>query len=107
MWQKTAADRERDKEVYGDPEYRRNRPAAWKRAGGRCELLEDGHRCGSRKRCQVDHITPVSQGGTHHLGNLRVLCGFHHAAKTAQEGGGYRRHRSPAGDPSLQVRTKW
>ncbi len=105
-WSKKPADRARDTAVYGSPEYKRNRQAAWKRAGGRCELLEEGKRCRSTKRCQVDHITPVSQGGTHHLDNLRVLCGYHHAQKTAQEGGGYRQRR-PKSDPPLQKRTTW
>jgi 5-methylcytosine-specific restriction enzyme A len=107
-WHKTADDRRRDAETYGSPEYRRNRQAALKRAGGRCELLEDGRRCGSRDRVQVDHIIPVSRHGTHHLDNLRALCRPHHDAKTAQEGGGYRRrNRAPESDPPLQVRTQW
>lgn len=112
-WEKSAADRERDKATYGDPEYRKNRRAALKRAGGRCELLLDnGHRCGSRDRVQVDHIIPVSQHGTHHLDNLRVLCKPHHAEKTAQEGKGYRKQGRGRGkrieeDPPLAARTKW
>lgn len=110
-WVKSREDRQRDNAVYNDPEYRKNRAIAWKRAGGRCEqLLDSGRRCGSRDRCQVDHIVPVSKGGTHHLGNLRVLCRSHHLAKTATEGGGYRkpgRRRTAAQDPALTVRTKW
>jgi len=70
--------------------------------------LTDGRRCGSRSRCQVDHIINVASGGTHHLDNLRVLCHQHHAEKTAQEGGGYRRRRAgPEADPPLQGRTTW
>ena len=107
-WRKTPADRQRDAEVYGSPEYRRNRPLALQRAGRRCELLAQGRRCGSRDRVSVDHITPVSQGGTHHLDNLRVLCKPHHLEKTAQEGGGYRRKRRRAAvDPPVQARTQW
>ncbi len=108
-WTKSPADRERDNHTYNDPEYRRNRPIAWIRADGRCEQLLGGRRCGSRNRCQVDHIIPVSQHGTHHLGNLRVLCKPHHNAKTAQEGGGYRRRgrNGPEADPPLQGRTNW
>jgi len=105
-WQNDPEKRRQDAQNYG-PEYKRNRAVAWRRAGGRCEHLDDGKRCGSRDRCQVDHIIPVSQHGTHHLDNLRVLCAFHHRAKTAQEGGGYRRGNKPAEDPSLQVRTVW
>lgn len=110
-WTKTRADRERDARIYGDPAYKRNRSLAITRAGGRCEQLLDGRRCGSRDRVSVDHITPVSQGGTHSLGNLRVLCTACHKAKTAQEGGGYRnpanRGNQAAADPPLQQRTRW
>lgn len=106
-WDKTREDRQRDARTYGSPEYRRNRAAALKRAAGRCENAEGGQRCGSRDRVQVDHVTPVSQGGTHHLGNLRVLCRRCHQRKTAQEGGGYRRKGPKAGDPALQQRTSW
>ena len=105
-WASDPGKRRQDALNYG-PEYKRNRAVAWRRAGGRCELLENGRRCGSRDRCQVDHITPVSQGGTHHVDNLRVLCAFHHRAKTAQEGKGYRGGRKPESDPVLQVRTRW
>lgn len=106
-WQKTPADRQRDNGTYGSAEYRANRPLAIKRAGGRCEWLDGGRRCGSRDRVSVDHITPASQGGTHHLGNLRVLCRAHHLAKTATEGKGYRSGKRKATDPPLQQRTRW
>ncbi len=108
-WTKTAADRERDAKVYGDPEYKRNRAIVRRRSGGRCEMLVGGRPCGSRDRVQCDHVIPVSQGGTHHLENLRDACHSHHARKTAQEGGGYRsrRRRTTAADPALTTRTKW
>jgi 5-methylcytosine-specific restriction endonuclease McrA len=106
-WQKTPEDRRRDAKAYQDPEYKRNRQLAWKRAGGRCELVADGRRCGSRDGCQVDHIIGLASGGTHHLDNLRVLCGHHHRIKTAQEGKGYRGGRRPKDPPALQVRTQW
>lgn len=107
-WQNDPETRRQADAFYSDPEYKRNRPLAWRRAGGRCELVTDGKRCGSRDRCQVDHIINRMAGGTHHLDNLRVLCRFHHNAKTAQEGGGYRRNRGrPKDDPVLQVRTQW
>ena len=34
---------------------------------------------------ECDHITPKSQGGTDHLGNLQAICTDCHNAKTAQE----------------------
>jgi 5-methylcytosine-specific restriction enzyme A len=103
-WRKTAEDRRRDRQVYGDREYQRNRQAALRRAGGRCE------QCRTRSRClQVDHIVPVSQGGTHALSNLQVLCsgpGSCHAAKTATEGNGARQGRI-ARDPPHRPSTIW
>jgi 5-methylcytosine-specific restriction protein A len=109
-WRKTPADRARDAKVYG-PEYRKNRALALKRAGGRCEqLLENGRRCGSRDRVQVDHVIPVTRNGTHHLENLRCLCAPHHRAKTATEGGGYRRSGGRGRgeiDPPASPRTRW
>jgi len=73
-WDNSPAKRAQDARVYGDPEYKRNRALAIHRAGGRCEHLDGGKRCNSRDRISVDHIKAVSQGGTHHLDNLRVLC---------------------------------
>jgi 5-methylcytosine-specific restriction protein A len=103
-WQKSADDRRRDQQVYGDREYQRNRKIVLARANGRCE------QCGTRsRRVQVDHVIPVSQGGTHQVGNLQVLCsgpGSCHARKTAAEGGGYRGNRAPR-DPPASPRTAW
>jgi len=101
-WQaKTREERRRDSRVYDDPEYQRNRRHALARAGGRCEKCSR-----SGRRLQVDHIIPVTQGGGHDEGNLQVLCsgpGSCHAAKTAQEGRGYR----SVTDPDHVERTKW
>jgi 5-methylcytosine-specific restriction protein A len=101
-WQKkTREERARDQRVYGDPEYQRNRAYALRRAAGRCD------KCGRPgRRLQVDHVIPLTQGGTHDEGNLQVLCsgpGSCHAAKTATEGGGY---RQPS-DPAHEQRTNW
>jgi hypothetical protein len=110
-WDNSPEKRARDKKTYADPEYRRNRAVAKRRANGTCEGCN--HRHG---RLQCDHDTPVSKGGTHHLDNLRMLCTGDgtcrcHERKTAREGGGYRqpgRNRgAPAPDPPLQQRTNW
>jgi 5-methylcytosine-specific restriction endonuclease McrA len=42
----------------------------WKRAKGRCAG------CGSFRRLQIDHVTPIAKGGTNAPENLRLLC-FH------------------------------
>lgn len=108
-WDNSPEKRERDKRVYGDPQYKANRKLALKRADGRCEEITGGRPCGSRDRVQVDHVIPVSQGGTHHLDNLRALCKPCHDRKTAQEGKGYRRggRKRREADPVLTPRTKW
>lgn len=109
-WNKTPEDRQHDKATYGSPEYRRNRPLAMQRAGGKCEHHDNGRQCGSTDHVSIDHITPVSQGGTHHLDNLAVKCARHHRQKTAQEGNrspARRRHKTTTTDPPLQRRTEW
>ncbi len=44
------------------------------RDGGMCTIAG----CRSRYRLQPHHITPRSQGGTHHPSNLTTLCWYHH-----------------------------
>jgi 5-methylcytosine-specific restriction endonuclease McrA len=39
--------------------------------------------CGSKKDLAVDHIVPLSQGGTNAISNLQVLCEIHHMEKHA------------------------
>lgn len=54
-------------------------------------LQRDGHQCQIRgPRCiiaatQVDHVIPVSQGGTDQLPNLQSVCPPCHKQKTARE----------------------
>lgn len=64
--------------------------AAKERAGYRCqETLPSGKRCPRDANhpdgIQVDHVAPVAEGGTHDLGNARVLCKWHHDKKTQAE----------------------
>lgn len=99
-WDKTPGDRQRDAQVYG-PEYRRNAALCKKRANGRCT------RCGKHTtRLEADHITPVTQGGGHDLGNLQALCLACHRAKTAREGGGWQRPKLVS-DPEPTPGTQW
>jgi hypothetical protein len=37
--------------------------------------------CGSNKNIQMDHVIPVSKGGTHGEGNLQPLCGSCNSSK--------------------------
>lgn len=59
------------------------RREVWRRAKGQCEFQVSEQtqatslsqrRCGSRHALEIDHITPLAQGGTHALTNLRLLC---------------------------------
>lgn len=54
------------------------------RAGGICEEVKHsrGTRC-TNPGVDVDHIEP---GDDHSLGNLRLLCRWHHKAKSSAEG---------------------
>jgi hypothetical protein len=42
-------------------------------------------RCGSHRGLTVDHITPVSKGGTDDLDNLQTLCGPCNSSKGARD----------------------
>lgn len=106
-WKKTDADRKAENAFYSDPVYLRNKAVVKRRAGGRCE------KCGHRHPTQCDHVIPHSRGGSHSAENLQMLCAGDgtckcHEAKTATEGGGFRRNgpRVPR-DPKPTPRTKW
>lgn len=104
-WTSDPAKRRRDQAVYGT-DYRRARDQARRRASGRCEHCQHPH-----GRLECDHIIPVTQGGTHALANLRMLCKGPgtcrcHERKTATEGGGYRQSHAAA-DPAPAVRGWW
>jgi len=80
------------------------RRATLERCGGRCEVLKkDGSRCRDKAQ-EVDHITP---GDDHRMANLRGICTWHHARKSALEGVAARReansilYRAPEVHPGL------
>ena len=52
----------------------------WQRDGGRCRYVDpvSRRRCNSQHLLQIDHIKPVSLGGTADPDNLRLLCFAHH-----------------------------
>jgi 5-methylcytosine-specific restriction endonuclease McrA len=60
------------------------RKAVWNRGQGQCELVQQGRRCSSRYRLEIDHIQPLSLGGSNDLSNLRLAC-WHHNQQQARE----------------------
>lgn len=84
---------------WDDSDRKQRLPANWaseivpevkRRAGGRCQkILPSGARC-PRLGTDVDHVIP---GDDHRYSNLRLLCGHHHAIKSAYEGVAGRRAR--------------
>jgi hypothetical protein len=55
------------------------RASAFKRDGNKCI------RCEATKRLEVDHIVPISQGGTADLDNLQILCVSCNRRKRAEQ----------------------
>lgn len=54
------------------------RRAVWARDEGRCRFVSaTGRRCEARCGLEIDHVRPVSLGGTNESGNLRLLCRAH------------------------------
>ena len=54
-------------------------------AVGECPFASLRFKQPEKDGMQLDHITPVSQGGTDDLSNLQALCAYCHAIKSAQE----------------------
>ncbi|MFC9591510.1 HNH endonuclease [Streptomyces sp. NPDC056944] len=64
-----------------------SRPKDWSRRRAQT-LARDRftcQRCGSLKELEVDHIVPVSRGGSWEPDNLWVLCKTCHKCKTRNE----------------------
>jgi TPP-dependent indolepyruvate ferredoxin oxidoreductase alpha subunit len=105
-WVKTAEDRQRDQQVYGSPEYRRNRALARRRANGTCEGCHHRH-----PQLQCDHITPKSSGAVSNaLSNLQMLCTGDgsckcHDKKTYAQRQGHR--GKGKSDPAPRIRRWW
>jgi len=55
------------------------RREVWTRDKGRCQYVDSGtgRTCNSRFALQLDHIHEFSNGGSHDLANLRLLCANH------------------------------
>ena len=51
------------------------RRTLWKRAQGQCERVsEEGTRCSSRYKLEIDHINPLATQGSNDISNLRYTC---------------------------------
>lgn len=68
--------------------YVRWRDAVVRRAGGRCQWVENGQRCTKGEphhRMFADHVHEISDGGDpFDVNNGCCMCGQHHAVKTTQ-----------------------
>lgn len=53
-------------------------PALIERDGNYCQ------RCGTTEKLSIDHIFPLSKGGTNEFGNLQLLCNKCNSAKGAR-----------------------
>ncbi|TMQ53373.1 MAG: hypothetical protein E6K73_01495 [Candidatus Eisenbacteria bacterium] len=52
--------------------------AVWQRDQGQCTFVSpDGHRCGSRRFLEFDHVEPVARGGRATVEGLRLYCRLH------------------------------
>lgn len=71
---------------YSTPEHRAWRAGVLRRAGFRCEEIEDGQRChrtAADHQLYADHIVEIKDGGDKlDLANGRCLCAPHHTKKT-------------------------
>jgi 5-methylcytosine-specific restriction enzyme A len=72
--------------IYNTPAFRAWRAKVVARAGGRCEAMDDGHRCMKAQpehRLYADHIVELRDGGSLlDLNNGQCLCYQHHTIKT-------------------------
>jgi 5-methylcytosine-specific restriction endonuclease McrA len=57
---------------------KRVKRAVWERDGGQCTFVGNGgHRCGTRRHLEFDHVQPVARGGSSTAENLRLRCRAH------------------------------
>jgi len=66
--------------------------------------LRDGYSCqvcGADQNLTVDHLIPISKGGTDDLDNLLTMCGRCNFSKGAKISGFFDTHRKPLTLPFL------
>lgn len=65
--------------------WRRTRLRVLRRDGYACQWdMDTGGKCGEPAN-EVDHIVPVTLGGSEGLANLQALCAWHHTRKSRGE----------------------
>jgi 5-methylcytosine-specific restriction enzyme A len=73
---------------YSSAEHRAWRTTVYRRAGWRCEAMENGQRCEASAargdRMFADHVIERRDGGADQ-GEGRCYCGSHHTSKTNDE----------------------
>ncbi len=53
----------------------------WRKHLGQCCFQHQGKKCSSRFQLEIDHILPISRGGTNDIDNLQLLCRAHNQLK--------------------------
>ncbi len=83
------------------------RREVWKRDGGQCAWRsEDGHRCASTWKLELDHVVPAALGGSSTVDNLRLCCHTHNQLHADQTFGRahmelFRRERPRTGEGTI------
>lgn len=52
---------------------------------------EECAQCGVNENLTLDHVIPLSKGGSHTISNLQILCAKHNSAKGNRNSNDYRR----------------
>ncbi len=100
-WASRDREAKRKADARYNAEYRRKREACLRAARWRCQIQLPGICIGSAS--EADHIDGVDADPHHD--RLRAACCPCHRARTAQQGGGFRRSGGTREDPACQPRT--
>jgi 5-methylcytosine-specific restriction protein A len=87
--------------IYNTPDFQAWRAQVVARAGGQCEAIDNGRRCGRAQpdhRMYADHVVELRDGGALlDLDNGQCLCASHHEIKTIAA-------RTPHGQSAASIR---
>ena len=81
------------------------RRAVWQRDHGQCTFVsDDGHRCGSRRFLEFDHVEPVARGGEATVDGVRLRCRAHNQLEAERVyGAGFMHEKRRRGRGSVAV----